>query len=83
MGQRLNNGQQNEIIVPMLDAVQAIDGSHFVFKELKPYYLRDTAHRTLIKVWVEGHLVQMRWVSIAHQKVIKFKTIHCVIKKQD
>ena len=45
--------------------------------------MRDTAFRTLSKVWREGQIVQMRWVLIEDQKVTKFKTIHSVIKKHD
>jgi hypothetical protein len=63
----------------MVDLVQ--ESSEVIYKELKPYYLRDTAFRTLSKVWREGQIVQMRWVLIDDQKVAKLKTIHCVIKK--
>lgn len=63
----------------MVDLVQ--QNSQIIYKELKPYYLRDTAFRTLSKVWQEGQIVHMRWVLIEEQKVTKLKTIHSVTKK--
>jgi hypothetical protein len=66
---------ENEILVPMVDLVWKIGGS-IVYRELKPYYFRDTASNTLVKIRSTDILVQMRWVLVADQRQIRYKTIH-------
>jgi hypothetical protein len=72
---------KSEILVPMVDLVWGnvgggVYGNSTVYEELKPYYYRDTASNTLLKIRQPSQYVQMRWVPVADQREIRYTTIH-------